>query len=90
MKWQKARILKSQFPELIHREFYVKVERPRDRVAYFEGRVKGVTPDAVETNILSETDTHTYLWSLQMLELLPEFIEDAPLVSWEEFTQRAQ
>lgn len=84
MKWQKARVVSNpEHPEDIGQVFWV------------NGRVKGYAED-FDKLIVSFRDYFTTNlfrgprkigYDAKFVELLPEFTEDARLVSWEEFVK---
>jgi hypothetical protein len=87
--WQKARIIdvddNPEFLHLLGREVWTKCGISRD---YLFQTYDGVltSGDGHEINVLFEEGRDTLVSEpSRCLELLPEFAEDVPLISWQSF-----
>jgi hypothetical protein len=86
--WQKARILaNNSFPEVIGREIWTLCEPPH-MTAAISAKDGTYRPERLSMKIaIKPIDPHAPYCVLPMakLELLPEFAEDVPLISWDDF-----
>lgn len=80
--WQKARILNYEEAEANGRTIWTE-SQPRLTASISKGGYCPPEP-MMKVNIVSRNHPYCAI-PLHNLELLPEFAEDVPLISWEEF-----
>jgi hypothetical protein len=90
--WQKARYVKSfEYPEKIGLTVWVQVEAPFRGSGYsLRDHIRMDGPAYRTNHINPYLPSLTTLVPADNVELLPEFAEDVPLISWDEFLQEAQ
>jgi hypothetical protein len=84
--WQKAKIVKTdeEHPELLGLTHWVKREPPRHvRCVTIDTKIPIPYEMTLETNLY--TPTLTIRCVTEAVELLPEFAENVPLISWDEW-----
>jgi len=87
-KWQKARIVKSDYdnPPLVGHELWVIAETPRERFTVDRDGKPFVADLVYEVNIeYPGKPAQTSVVHPDYVELLPEFADDVPLVRWEDW-----
>ena len=88
-KWQKARFVSGDFPEhrrqseLIGKTFWVAVP-PRWSYLRNEVTLQMQNYRVYDCNIRSHLYNRDVV-PVELVELLPEFADDIPIISWEEF-----
>ena len=85
--WQKARIvLTHKHPECLGREIWVVAESPRVQYCHDIETGDVQQADGFTSNIEDELQC---IVRREVVELIPEFADDVPLISWQSFLKGA-
>ena len=88
--WQKARVIKGgkTMGFLVGREVWVEAEPPQERHCAVMNSYEEVDALTVKTNL--DKDGYPVALRQGAMELLPEFADAVPIVSWQEWLEEEQ